>query len=97
MRERSSGIWAFAVAMSAAPLSYLLAAPCGLLCGGCPLGGACLIASPLVFAMVIVIKSARGISWFFSDLAARIAGRERPARRRALPPGLIEVDEGDER
>ena len=96
MRERSSGIWAFAVALSAAPLSYLMAAPCGLLCGSCPLGGACLIASPLVFGMVIMIKSARGIRWFFSDLAARILGRERQLRPRAVPPGLIQIDDGDD-
>jgi hypothetical protein len=96
MRERSSGIWAFAVALSAAPLSYLMAAPCGLLCGACPLGGACLIASPLVFGMVIMIKSIRGIRWFFGDLAARITGRDRPSRPRTVPPGLVQIEDGED-
>ena len=93
MRGGASGIWAFAVALSAAPLSYLMAAPCGLLCGSCPLGGACLMASPLVFGMVIMIKSARGIRWFFSDLVARILGRERQERPRAMSTSLIQIDD----
>jgi hypothetical protein len=96
MRSGSSGIWAFAVAMSAAPLSYLMAAPCGLLCGSCPLGGACLIASPVVFGLVIMIKSFRRIKWFFSDLAARIMGRDRPMRPMTTPPGLIHIEEAED-
>lgn len=96
MRGKSSGIWAFAVALSAAPLSYLMAAPCGLLCGSCPLGGACLMASPLVFGMVILIKSARSIRWLFCDLVARVRGRERPLRPRSSHPSLIQMEEGEE-
>jgi len=51
--KRKDGILAFVMAAAAAPTAgLLLAAPCGLACGGCPLGGACLAASPLVFGGV---------------------------------------------
>jgi hypothetical protein len=89
--ERLSGYWAFALALSAAPLSYLAAAPCGLLCGSCPLGGACLVASPLVFGMVILIKSGRAVRLFFANLVASITGRERP-KAKTVHHAIIHID-----
>lgn len=94
MRERLSGYWAFALALSAAPLSYLAAAPCGLLCGSCPLGGACLVASPLVFGMVILIKSGRAVRSFFSNLAARLTGKQPPAQ--VARPDFVRIDDANE-
>jgi hypothetical protein len=53
--KRKDGILAFVMASATAPTAgLLLAAPCGLACGGCPLGGACLAASPLVFGGVFI-------------------------------------------
>ena len=93
LNERASGLWAFALAASAAPLTYLLAAPCGLVCGGCPLGGACLLASPLMFAAVIAIKSARGLKWFFMNLGARLTGKEPPRKPESRASPFIEVED----
>jgi hypothetical protein len=95
MRECLSGYWAFALALSAAPLSYLAAAPCGLLCGSCPLGGACLVASPLVFGMVILIKSGRAVRSFFSRLVGILTGRQKSSPPLARPD-IIRIDDADE-
>jgi hypothetical protein len=96
VRERLSGYWAFALALSAAPLSYLAAAPCGLLCGSCPLGGACLVASPLVFGMVILIKTGKAVLSPFRRLYGRMIGREEPPQARTHPPSFIRIDDAEE-
>ncbi len=58
LRARKDGMMAFILAAAAAPTAGLvLAAPCGLACGGCPLGGACLAASPVVFGGVIIANA----------------------------------------
>jgi hypothetical protein len=58
LRGRKDAIVAFILAATAAPTAgLLLAAPCGLACGGCPLGGACLAASPVVFGGVIIANA----------------------------------------
>ncbi|OPY31884.1 MAG: hypothetical protein A4E32_01488 [Methanomassiliicoccales archaeon PtaU1.Bin124] len=54
--EKLGGMKAFAIAAATAPMTFLAAAPCGLVCGGCPLGGACLLASPVAFGMVLVAQ-----------------------------------------
>lgn len=93
LNERASGLWAFALAASAAPLTYLLAAPYGLVCGGCPLGGACLLASPLMFAAVIVIKSTRGVKGLLMNPGARLAGKEPPRKPESRASPFIEVED----
>jgi hypothetical protein len=56
--RRREGALAFVMAAVTAPTAgLLLAAPCGLACGGCPLGGACLAASPLVFGGVFIASA----------------------------------------
>jgi hypothetical protein len=56
--KRKEGVLAFVMAAATAPTAgLLLAAPCGLACGGCPLGGACLAASPLVFGGVFIASA----------------------------------------
>jgi hypothetical protein len=58
LKRRKDGIVAFILAATAAPTAGLmLAAPCGLACGGCPLGGACLAATPVVFGGVIIANA----------------------------------------
>jgi hypothetical protein len=58
LRARKDSMVAFILAATAAPTAgLLLAAPCGLACGGCPLGGACLAASPVVFGGVIIANA----------------------------------------
>jgi hypothetical protein len=55
LKERKDSLVAFILAGTAAQTAgLLLVAPCGLACGGCPLGGACLAASPVVFGGVII-------------------------------------------
>lgn len=54
--HRYAGLWAFLGAAAAAPIAYLSVAPCGLACGGCPLGGACFIPTPLVLGAIVVSK-----------------------------------------
>jgi hypothetical protein len=72
IRERKEGVTAFFMAAAVAPTAgLLLAAPCGLVCGGCPLGGACLAASPVVFGGVII---ANAISSRRSKKMAGISG-----------------------
>lgn len=66
LRERIRGIWVFAVAASAAPLSYLISIPCGGACFSCPMTGACLLATPLAVLLVLAIKFSKRIKSFFS-------------------------------
>jgi hypothetical protein len=56
-RRKFVGVYSFLGAAAAAPLMYLAAAPCGLICAGCPLGGACLLPTPLVLGAMVVGKS----------------------------------------
>ncbi len=70
-RQRIENAWIFALAASTAPLTFLAAGPCGLACGGCPLGGACLLTSPAVFGLVLVIKAQRKASKFLSKMFRR--------------------------
>jgi len=67
-RQRIENAWIFALAASTAPLTFLASGPCGLACGGCPLGGACLLTSPAVFGLVLVIKTQRKMSGFIGKL-----------------------------
>jgi len=55
--EGKAGLTAFMTAAAAAPLTFLAAAPCGLVCGSCPLGGACLLSSPVAFGFVLAIQT----------------------------------------
>jgi hypothetical protein len=57
IRNKLVGTWAFAAAAITAPVTFLAAAPCGLACGGCPLGGACLLSSPVAFGVVLAVQS----------------------------------------
>ncbi len=93
LSERLSGYWSFALAASAVPLSYLAAAPCGVVCGACPLGGACFAASPLMFGTVIAIKFGRSIKWHFQSAGARLTGKEPPLRPESLRPPIIDIEE----
>ncbi len=57
LRERKTALLTFAAAASVAPTAGIaLAAPCGLVCGACPLGGACLAASPIIFGGVLIAQ-----------------------------------------
>lgn len=68
LRDRIRGLWVFAVAASAAPLSYIASAPCGGACFSCPMTGACLLATPLVVLLVLAVKFSRRIKTFFSQV-----------------------------
>lgn len=57
--QKYAGLWAFLGAAAAAPIAYLSMAPCGLTCGGCPLGGACFVPTPLVLGAVVIGKLAQ--------------------------------------
>ncbi|MEN3035600.1 MAG: hypothetical protein ABC537_04790 [Candidatus Methanosuratincola sp.] len=57
--ERAKAWWAFALAASAVPTSYLIAMPCGGACAGCPMGGGCLLAYPILIGLAVGAKSAR--------------------------------------
>ena len=96
LSERLSGYWSFALAASAAPLSYLAVAPCGIVCGSCPLGGACFVASPLMFGTVIVIKFGRSIKWRFRSMGARLTGKDPPPRPASDHPEFIDVDDAED-
>ncbi len=65
--SRIKGLWAYAMAASAAPLTYLLSAPCGAACGACPMGGACLLSLPAVMAVVLIAKFSRRLKAAFKD------------------------------
>jgi len=65
LRERVRGLWVFAVAASAAPLSYLVSFPCGGACLSCPMTGACLLVTPLAVLLVLAVKFSRRIKSFF--------------------------------
>jgi hypothetical protein len=63
IRNKLTGAYAFAAAAVTAPITFLAAGPCGLACGGCPLGGACLLSSPVAFGFVLAVQSK---GWFQS-------------------------------
>lgn len=96
LSERFSGYWSFALAASAAPLSYLAAAPCGIICGSCPLGGACFVASPLMFGTVIVLKFGATVRWRLQAAAARLIGKTPPPRQLVERPEIIDVEDPDD-
>ncbi len=82
LRARKDSMTAFILAAAAAPTAgLLLAAPCGLVCGGCPLGGACLAASPVVFGGVIIANA-------ISSRRLKALG--------GMPTANEDSDEGDE-
>lgn len=60
--DRVRGLWAFALAASAAPTAYVISMPCGAACLSCPLTGACLLTTPLVILLVLVAKFSRKIA-----------------------------------
>lgn len=66
LRERARGLWAFALAASAAPAAYVFSMPCGAACFSCPMTGACLLATPAVLLLVLGIKFSRRIKSVFS-------------------------------
>jgi hypothetical protein len=45
-----------------------------------------------VFGLVLLIKSARRVKLFFSNLGARIMGREPKIMPKATPPTFIQID-----
>jgi hypothetical protein len=94
--ERLSGYWSFALAASAAPLSYLAAAPCGIVCGSCPLGGACFVASPMMIGMVLVLKFGHSVKWRLRTVVARLSGKVPPPRPASQSPQLIEVEDPED-
>jgi hypothetical protein len=96
LSERLSGYWSFALAATAAPLSYLAAAPCGIICGSCPLGGACFVASPLMFGTVIALKFGTSVKWRFQSALAKMTGKAPPLRPASLCSQIIEVDDPEE-
>lgn len=57
--ERAKAWWAFALAASAVPTSYLIAMPCGGACFGCPMGGSCFLAYPILVALALGAKGLR--------------------------------------
>jgi hypothetical protein len=93
LSERFSGYWSFALAASAAPLSYLAAAPCGIICGSCPLGGACFVASPLMFGTVIALKCGSSLKWRIHSVLARLLGKDPPPRPAPLCSPIIDIDD----
>jgi hypothetical protein len=87
--QRIENAWIFALAASTAPLTFLASGPCGLACGGCPLGGACLLTSPAVFGLVLVIKTQRKIGGFMSKIWH--GSKERHIEAFSLPEDRIPV------
>ena len=81
-RQRIENAWIFALAASTAPLTFMAAGGCGLACGGCPLGGACLLTSPAVFGLVLVIKAQRRASAYIRD---RFVSKSTDAEDEAIP------------
>lgn len=55
--ERAKTWWAFVLAASAAPTSYLVAMPCGGACVGCPMGGSCFLAYPILVMLAFGAKA----------------------------------------
>ncbi|MBC7120583.1 MAG: hypothetical protein H5T33_03265 [Candidatus Methanosuratus sp.] len=51
--------WAFILAASAAPASYLIAMPCGGACAGCPMGGGCFAVYPILITVAFGAKALR--------------------------------------
>lgn len=96
LSERLSGYWSFALAVTAAPLSYLAAAPCGIICGSCPLGGACFVASPLMFGTVIALKLGTLVKWRLQSALAKMTGKEPPLRPASLCTPIIEVEDPEQ-
>jgi hypothetical protein len=88
-RQRIENAWIFALAAATAPLTFLASGPCGLACGGCPLGGACLLTSPAVFGLVLVIKAQRKMSGFVVKIWRR--SKERPNNVLSKPEDRIPV------
>ena len=54
--KKARSIQAFALALSVVPFAYLVSSPCGAACGGCFLGGACILAYPIPLLAVIFAK-----------------------------------------
>ncbi|HEY3420739.1 MAG TPA: hypothetical protein VGK23_09320 [Methanomassiliicoccales archaeon] len=96
LSERLSGYWSFALAASAAPLSYLAAAPCGIICGSCPLGGACFVASPLMFGTVIALKFGTSVRWKLQCAIAKLTGNDPPQPPAFIRSQMIEVEDPDD-
>lgn len=57
--ERVKAWWAFVLAASAVPTSYLIAMPCGGACAGCPMGGGCFFAYPALVTLAVGAKALR--------------------------------------
>jgi hypothetical protein len=87
--HRIENAWIFALAASTAPLTFLASGPCGLACGGCPLGGACLLTSPAVFGLVLVIKTQRKMSGLMSKIWH--GSKERPNDVQSMPEDRIPI------
>jgi hypothetical protein len=88
-RQRIENAWIFALAAATAPLTFLASGPCGLACGGCPLGGACLLTSPAVFGLVLVIKAQRKTIGFLGKIWH--GSKERPIDVHSTPEDRITV------
>ena len=94
--ERFSGYWSFALAASAVPLSYLAVAPCGFICGSCPLGGTCFAATPLMFGAAIVLKFGQSVKWRVQSALARLTGRDLPPRPILYHQMIIDIEDMDD-
>ncbi|MEJ5292724.1 MAG: hypothetical protein WHS82_03920 [Candidatus Methanosuratincola sp.] len=57
--ERAKTYWAFVLAASAIPTSYLVAMPCCGACAGCPMGASCFLAYPILVTLAIGAKALR--------------------------------------
>jgi hypothetical protein len=51
IRERLGAI-GFTIGALSAPLALLASGSCGISCGSCPAGGACVLGAPIVFGAV---------------------------------------------
>lgn len=78
--RRIRALWAFILAASAAPITYLLSMPCGFACTSCPLGGACLIAFPFLFVTIVLLKSLKKIKSAIVSVKNKIDRNKRMAK-----------------
>ncbi|MDW5563757.1 MAG: 4Fe-4S binding protein [Methanomassiliicoccus sp.] len=70
LKVKSSG--AFVLASSTAPVAAIMTGPCATVgCAGCPLGGACAVAMPLLFGSMLVSQRSSGIRKHLAALRSR--------------------------
>jgi ferredoxin-type protein NapH len=80
MVDRVKAIGVFAFASASAPVALIVAGPCASTgCAACPLGGACMIALPLIYGGTMVAKSSSRIHPRLAALRSRLFKRRAPA------------------